>query len=68
MDLTNCRKGKHNLIEICFMPEDHLSERVVRWCKTCGAVVVDIDCDGRVVPGWAVPMQFSDLFKSKTDR
>lgn len=63
MDLTNCKKGRHNLIDIQVIVEDHLSERVVRWCKTCGAVVVDIDCDGRINPGRIVPMQIPEIFK-----
>lgn len=34
---------------------------VVRWCCNCGAVVVDIDVDGRTDPGRALPMQFPKL-------
>lgn len=63
MNLTNCKKGKHNLIEICSMSEDHISDCVVRWCKVCGAVVVDIDCDGRISPGRCVPMKFPKILR-----
>ena len=40
-----CDLKNHNLIEIYrhrfWGPEDH----VVRWCRDCGAVVVDVDVD-----------------------
>ena len=47
----SCENGLHNLIEIyrngyC----DHEND-VVRWCETCGAIVVDIDYDNRTHPG-----------------
>lgn len=64
MDLTNCKKGKHDLIMICSMPEDHISECVVRWCNVCGAVVVDIDHDGRTSPGRVVSMKFPEILGS----
>lgn len=31
---------------------------VVRWCKVCGAVVIDVDMDGRTNPGGVRPMLF----------
>lgn len=32
---------------------------VVRWCPTCGAVVIDTDYDGRTKPGDVMPMRFA---------
>lgn len=37
--------------------------RVVRWCKVCGAVVVDVDCDGRTKPGAVAAMKFPSFLK-----
>lgn len=34
---------------------------VVRWCCNCGAVVTDIDVDGRTMPGRRMPMKFPQL-------
>jgi len=31
---------------------------VVRWCRQCGAVVVDVDVDGRTKPGGIMSMIF----------
>lgn len=53
-----CANGKHFLEGIystsCGMGEDY----VVRWCSMCGAVVVDIDYDGRTDPGGVMEMKF----------
>lgn len=37
------------------------SEKVVRWCPRCGAVVVDEDYEGRVIPGRVMKMRFPKL-------
>lgn len=34
------------------------SDNVVRWCKKCGAVVVDTEVDGRTAPGRIMGMKF----------
>ena len=36
---------------------------VVRWCRTCGAIVVDTDFDGRTNPGAILPMRFPAILK-----
>lgn len=50
-------KGLHNLKVIYISGQHHESE-VVRWCKDCGAVVVDLDYDGRTNAGAVRKMQF----------
>lgn len=35
---------------------------VVRWCKECGAVVVDEEIDGRMRPGSVRKIQYSQSF------
>jgi len=44
------------------------SYRVVRWCKVCGAVVVDIDVDNRTQPGAVMKMKFPEFLKEITCR
>lgn len=34
---------------------------VVRWCEDCGAVVIDVDVDGRRQAGDVMPMRFPAL-------
>jgi hypothetical protein len=62
VDLSKCAKGKHDLVAI-YGEYEHYEEYVVRWCKDCGAIVVDIDYDNRTEPGGLSPMRFSNLFK-----
>ncbi len=40
-------------------------EHVVRWCRKCGAVVVDVDVDGRTHPGRVSPMRFPESMGKK---
>lgn len=68
----NCfnEKNEHigSLIEIArFDGDDPISESVVRWCPQCGAVVVDIECDGRIYPGRVRKMQFPRAGSEKAD-
>lgn len=53
--MDNCDKGNHNIpILSVFLSEDEY--KVVRWCRNCGAIVVDLDYDGRINPGYFMKM------------
>ena len=55
----NCNVGKHDLIEIAELPHSwDGSSQLVKWCQICGAVVVDLEIDGRVTPGHYMKMKF----------
>ena len=49
--------GKHNL-KVIYSSGMYGEYEVVRWCKDCGAVVVDMDFDGRTAPGRIRKMEF----------
>lgn len=54
-----CDGKNHNLMEV--LSSRHSwdeSEQVARWCKDCGAIVVDLDYDGRTQPGRIMKMRF----------
>ena len=56
--------AKHNLIEIHReRSSDGMVDTVVRWCTSCGAVVVDGESDGRLSPGHFMPMRRPVLTK-----
>ncbi len=40
-----------------------MEETVVRWCKECGAIIVDLDCGGRVYPGRITSMTWPNIIK-----
>lgn len=60
MNYQHCQGGKHDLSVITKRYDGAPGiERVVRWCRNCGAVVIDIDLDGRThQPGGGMPMIF----------
>lgn len=58
MNKSDCKKGKHPLKVIYSHYNAYDEEIVVRWCKKCGAVVVDVDCDNRTSPGEIRKMEF----------
>ena len=61
--MDNCKNGNHDLIIIFCSVYDYIGniEAVVRWCKTCGAVVVDADFDNRTKPGDIMKMKFPKI-------
>lgn len=56
---NSCNIG-HELIEIFDSPCNDAPDAkyVVRWCKICGAVVIDVDVDNRTSPGAFMKMKF----------
>ncbi len=59
-----CKEGKHPLTEIS-RTSDGFTDRVIRWCPTCGAIVIDMESDGRVYPGRYEKMHLPALCKEK---
>ena len=54
-----CNKKEHNLQKLYSAPEGTPGvDEVVRWCRDCGAVVIDVDVDGRPQPGRVMDMKF----------
>jgi hypothetical protein len=57
-----CLGGEEHQLEEVFAAEgSSQGDAVVRWCRMCGSVVVDADCDGRTSPGAVLPMQTPSL-------
>ena len=54
----SCTNGSHQLIDIYRHGYEDEEVAVVRWCTECGAVVVDVDMDGRIAPGHIMKMRF----------
>ena len=52
----------HDLVEILRARESGLdAHMVVNWCRDCGAVVIDGEYDGHVLPGKHRAMRFPRL-------
>lgn len=50
----------HDLIIVTESGPSHHRE-VVRWCRKCGAIVVDLDFDNRTKPGHYMKMRIPQL-------
>ena len=57
-----CKEGLHGLKEISRI-SDGFVDKVIRWCPDCGAIVVDMECDGRVYAGRYNKMVLPELTK-----
>lgn len=55
--------GHHDLLDINRVKKASQADswKVTRWCHKCGAIVVDVDVDGRVFAGSAMEMQFPKI-------
>jgi hypothetical protein len=62
--LEECLKGNHTLKVISTQGYWDDSEKVVRWCSVCGAIVVDADFDNRTNPGYYMGMKFPEITKN----
>ena len=63
--IEDCIKGNHDLIEVYRTYYLYNEDHVVRWCKICGSVVVDVEVDGRVLAGRIMKMIAPETFSSK---
>jgi len=64
MGKTLFKCERHNLIKIYEAGHSMSgSSSVVRWCTDCGAVVVDVDYDGRTNPGQTMKMKYPEISK-----
>ena len=60
--LEKCRSGKHPLeVILTTGPDDFDAYSVVRWCPVCGAVVVDLEYDGRTYSGRVIGMKIPKI-------
>lgn len=58
MTYQHCN-GKHDLVRITTQQGGAPGvTEVTRWCRNCGAIVVDVDVDGRTQPGGGLAMTF----------
>lgn len=58
MTYQHCN-GKHDLRDISSRRDGTPGVvRLTRWCCNCGAIVIDVDVDGRTDPGAGMPMRF----------
>ncbi len=58
-----CNKGEHSFQQI-FESGCYMESIVVRWCMTCGSVVVDVDYDCRTNPGEVMKMRSPSITKA----
>lgn len=59
--IKDCYSGEHKLCVILAVSNVDSTDTVVRWCEICGAVVVDIDHDGRTNAGQILNMTFPQI-------
>lgn len=62
-DFSKCKIGIHPFIVIAKSGVPDFSEKVVRWCPECGAVVVDADFDNRTNAGYYRKLQYPNITK-----
>ena len=59
-ELCSADKGKHPF-EAIYERGSHAVSQVVRWCPICGAVVIDVDYDGRIAAGRIMPIRNPEI-------
>lgn len=62
-DFAKCRDGIHKFVKVMSVSIGIDEEKVVRWCPECGAIVVDNDIDGRIMPGYYQKLKYPNITK-----
>lgn len=65
--LETCKRGKHSFIKVQSTCIGQGEEKVVRWCQYCGAIVVDLDVDGRTYPGYFAECLLPGLLRKRKE-
>lgn len=60
-----CKKNKHPFMEISRVIIGFDEEKVVRWCPVCGGIVVDLERDNRLYPGYYKEFEIPYIVKDK---
>jgi hypothetical protein len=48
----DCKKGNHDFIEIMRIGnewDETTPDKIVKWCRYCGGIKINIEMDGRVI-------------------
>ena len=61
--IEDCKKGNHDLKEMYRAENLYGEEIVVRWCETCGAIVIDGERDNKLYAGKYMKLVASKLAK-----
>jgi hypothetical protein len=61
--LEECRRGNHDLMELLEANAGFDASHVARWCRRCGATVVDLDYDNRTNAGQVMKMRSPEFLK-----
>lgn len=56
---------EHDLIVIYRGHGSDMCQDTIRWCQMCGAVVGDLDYDGRTNAGGVFEMRFPELVRER---
>lgn len=62
-DFSKCKKGLHPFVTISSVDINLFEEKVIRWCPECGAIVVDMEVDGRLYPGHYKKIRYPNITK-----
>jgi len=62
--ITSMCDGTNHDLKVIYSNSGYDSAHVVRWCVDCGAVVVDLEFDGRTRPGGIMKMRFPKYRKN----
>ena len=62
-DFSKCRDGIHKFVKVMSISVGFDEEKAVRWCYECGAIVIDHDIDGRIIPGHYSKLMYPNITK-----
>jgi hypothetical protein len=61
--INNCKKGRHVYQNIYDTLAGLDVYEIIKWCKVCGSVEIDLEDEGVTFPGKIMPIQSPNIFE-----
>lgn len=60
--MSDCKHSWITLYRTLFLLDEYA---LIKWCKVCGAVVIDLECDGIIESGGLVKVKLPENYEGE---
>jgi hypothetical protein len=64
VELKECKNNNHDFIDIYDVENSYGECIVIRWCRVCGSIIIDVDFDYRTYVGRCMEIKNPIIYKN----